>query len=182
MRFPWANPSGRPRWAVDPAGAKVLAAAPSSTPSAWLLGTRTHLVEVAEPEPGPGEFESPDQPRVWRWEQVQAADWDQDTSRLTVCEVGEFGRPREEVSYVLDDAGGLLQLIRERITASVVLQRHVPVVGKRGFRVIARRSPTGGPLRWMHEYDEGVDPADPVVVRLAAEALDQARTEAGDSI
>ena len=37
------------------------------------------------------------------------------------------------------------QLVRERVTASVVLQRHVPVAGRRGVRVIARRAPQRRP-------------------------------------
>ncbi|WP_310964143.1 hypothetical protein [Nocardioides terrisoli] len=119
---------------------------------------------------------------MWPWEDVQAADWDQDAGRLTIREVGAFGRPRVGEAYLLEDAGLLLQLVRERVSASVVLQRQVPIVGRRGFRVIARRNPAGGPLHWMHEYDEGVDPNDPQVARLAEQALDAARAEVGDSI
>ncbi len=52
--------------------------------------------------------------------------------------------------------------MRERVTASVVLQRHVPLTGRRGLRVIARRAPRGDrPLAWFYEYDEGVDPDGP---------------------
>ena len=55
----------------------------------------------------------------------------------------------------------LLQLVRERVSASVVLQRGRIVEGKRGLKVIGRRSPAGGPIRWMFEYDDGLDPDDP---------------------
>ena len=64
----------------------------------------------------------------------------------------------------------LLQLVRERVTATVVLQRHVPIAGRRGLRVIARRAPGGDrAVTWVYEFDEGVDPADPAV-RAAADA------------
>ena len=70
--------------------------------------------------------------------------------------------------------------MRERVTASVLLVRHVPIDGRRGLRVIARRAPAGDrALQWVYEYDEGIDPDDPTV-RLAAEtALTAARDEVG---
>jgi hypothetical protein len=74
----------------------------------------------------------------------------------------------------------LLELIRERVTASVVLQRHVPVEGKRGLRVVARRAPgRRGDLIWSVRYDEGVNPDDPEVQRLAADALATAKNDVG---
>ena len=74
----------------------------------------------------------------------------------------------------------LLELVRERVTASVVLQRHVPLAGRRGVRVIGRRAPRGNaPIEWFYEYDEGVDPADPAVRTAAAEALVAARGDVG---
>ncbi|MBB3043907.1 hypothetical protein [Nocardioides soli] len=114
------------------------------------------------------------------WEQVQAADWDQDTSTLRVSEVGAWGERRPEHTFNLTEPGRLLELVRERVTASVVLQRHVPVDGRRGVRVIARRAPRGDqPIAWFYEYDEGVDPDDPAVRRAAAEAFAEARAAVG---
>lgn len=114
------------------------------------------------------------------WEQVEAAGWDSDSSTLRVSEVGSWGHTRPEHSYVVEQPGRLLELIRERVTASVVLQRHVPLTGRRGLRVIARRAPGGGgDLHWIYEYDEGVDLDDPAVRLAAAEALEAARIDVG---
>jgi hypothetical protein len=114
------------------------------------------------------------------WELVEAADWDRETSVLRVSEVGDWGERRREHSLGLEEPGRLLELVRERVTASIVLQRHVPVEGRRGLRVIARRAPRGDrPVQWLYEYDEGIDPADPEVARLAREALDVARQDVG---
>ena len=66
------------------------------------------------------------------------------------------------------------------MTASVVLQRWVPVRGKKGLTVIGRRSPVGGPVAWMHAYDAGLDPADPEVAAVADQALAQAQAEVGE--
>ena len=154
--------------AALPRGEKALAEAQAADGS-WLLGTRRSLVLLP-----PG--------RVVHlpWEQVEDAAWDQDTGRLRVIGVGSYGEPRPSYAFTLEDPALLLQLIRERVTASIVLQRRVPVRGKQGVTVIARRSPVGGPVEWMHAYDPGLDPDDPEVVAVADLALAQARAELGD--
>lgn len=114
------------------------------------------------------------------WEDVQAADWDAESATLRVSEVGTWGEPRPEHVFTVPEPGRLLELVRERVTASVVLQRHVPVQGRRGLRVIARRAPRGDrPVRWIYEFDEGVDPDDPAVRKVAEEALAAAQAEVG---
>lgn len=114
------------------------------------------------------------------WEQVEAADWDSETNRLRIVEVGGWGEQRAKHEHELADPGRLLELVRERVTASIVLQRHVPVSGGRGLRVIARRAPRGDqPISWFYEYDEGVDPDEPAVREAAEAALARAREEVG---
>jgi hypothetical protein len=114
------------------------------------------------------------------WEQVEAAEWDRDTSVLEVSEVGTWGAARPVHSFAIDQPGRLLQLVRERVTSTVVLQRHVPIRGRSGLRVIARRAP-GGERRvsWVYEYDAGIDPADPAVREAADAALALAQDEVG---
>lgn len=146
------------------AGEKVLAWAASE--SGPVAGTRSALY-------------LPDGVRI-PWEQVEAADWDLDSETLRVTEVGTWGEPRPAYSLVLTEPGRLLQLVRERVTATVVIQRHVPIRGKRGVRVIARRATTGArELVWVFEYDEGIDPDDPFVEHAAQEGLAAARGEIG---
>lgn len=136
----------------------------------WLLGTRLALYLVT---PGAD-------PVRLGWEQVQAADWDQDSETLTISDVGEFGVPRATYTFSLEAPVLLLQLIRERVSASVVLQRGYLMDGKVGFKVIGRRSPAGGPISWMHEYDVGIDPGSPEVRTAAADALVRARADVGE--
>ena len=114
------------------------------------------------------------------WEDVEAADWDRETEVFRVIEVGTWGEVRGEHRFTIGEPRRLLELVRERVTASVLLVRHVPLEGRRGLRVIARRSPAGDRgVRWLYEYDAGIDPGDPVV-RLAAEnALADARSVVG---
>ena len=156
---------------------RVLAAA-EALDGTWLVGTRADLVMLAPAAGGPGPVET----RI-PWEQVEDADWDRDDSRLRIREIGAYGEPRPSYVFVMPEVepGDLLQLIRERVSASVVLQRGHLVDGKRGFKVVGRRSPSGGPISWMYEYDEGVDPADPVVAEAAAGLLRRAREDVGET-
>lgn len=135
----------------------------------WLVGTRSRLLLVDSR----GVVSLP-------WEQVEQADWDRDSGRLRVSEVGDYGQRRASYSFDVDEPRLLLQLLRERVTNSVVLQRRVTVRGRQGFSVIARRNPDGGEIAWMHEYDPGVDPDDPEVQRLAEAALREAQAEVGE--
>lgn len=114
------------------------------------------------------------------WEQVEAADWDRDDSVFRLSLVGSWGEEKVAHSHALTEPGRLLELVRERVTASIVLQRHVPVAGRRGVRVIGRRPPRGqGEIEWFFEYDEGVEPADPDVREASAAALAAARADVG---
>jgi hypothetical protein len=142
----------------------------------WLVGTRDVLFVVSHPGSA-----SPVATRI-PWEQVEGADWDREGSRLRVTEIGRYGEPRPSYVFMLPEAepASLLQLIRERVTASVVLQRGMLVDGKRGLKVVGRRSPSGGPITWMHEYDDGVDPDDPVVAEAAEALLRDARADVGE--
>lgn len=172
MRNPFARGDAVPAEVVEraalPRSDKVLASA-ASTDGCWLLGTRDALV-IVEP------LETIRLP----WERVETADWDRDEERLRVAEVGEFGQVRPVHTFTVPDPGLLLAMVRERVTASVLLQRRVTVSGKRGLTVIARRPPRGrGEIIWACEYDAGVDPDDPAVRRAADEAVRSARDELG---
>ena len=160
----------RPKPPVEVApGERLLAWAPVAG-GGWVAGTRDALYIAGARVP---------------WEDVHAADWDRDESRLRVSEVGSWGEVRPMHVVVIPDeaareADRLLQLVRERVTASVLLSRHVRVAGRRGVRVVGRRAPSGGPeVRWTYEYDEGVDPDDPFVRAAAETALAAARADVG---
>ena len=159
----------------------------------WLLGTREALVIVESLDkfgnrpldklgnrPLDKLGERPAETIRLPWEQVETADWDRDEDLLRVAEVGTFGVPRPVHHFTVPEPGLLLQLIRERVTASVLLQRRVVVSGKRGLMVIARRAPTGrGEITWAFEFDEDVDPDDPVVREAAELGLRSAQDELG---
>jgi hypothetical protein len=173
IRIPFRRAVKVPSQVLDAAGLRpgerVLAGTLADNGATWLLGTHSALHVVRE---GAGV-------RV-PWERVERADWDRDEERLVVTEVGEFGRVRPRHTFGVEEPGLLLELVRERVTASVVLQRRVPVAGKRGLTVIGRRPPAGdGEVAWAFEFDPGVDPEDPAVVAAAEAALRTAQDDLG---
>ena len=145
---------------------KALAAARAQD-DVWLVGTRDRLHAVGETS------------QSWPWEQVLRADWDDDEQRLELVPVSDFGTPLESREFVLDGAADLLALVRERVSASVVVQRRVQVSGKRGFQVFARRPPRGGTITWAFEMDDGVDPDDPAVRAEMDRSLAEAQASLG---
>lgn len=152
-----------------PAGERVLASC-ESTDGVMLAGTRDALYFGAKDEP------------VTRvpWERVGAADWDREEAVFRVSLVGSWGSVKVVHTFDIAAPGRFLQLVRERVTASIVLQRHVPLDGRHGVRVIGRREPRGrGEIEWFFEYDEAVDPADPAVREASAAALAAARADVG---
>jgi hypothetical protein len=159
-----------PKPVRDAVSGKVLASAESAD-GAWLLGTRDALVVVP---PGAGERQ------VVPWEQVQRADWAADTSTLTVERVEEFGTPVVPMVFEVAAPGPFLQLLRERVSASIVVQKRVVLERKRGLTVIGRRPPSGaGEVTWAYELDKGVDPADPAVLAAAQAGLREAQESLG---
>jgi len=153
-------------------GEKVLAGARAAD-GTWLLGTRDALHVVRSTPAAPAEAPIP-------WEHVERADWDREEDRLVVSEVGQFGRVRPQHVFEVPEPGLFLDLVRERVTASVVLQRRVTTAGKLGLMVIGRRAPAGdSEVSWAYQFDEGVDPEDPAVMALAEAGLRAAQAELG---
>lgn len=149
-------------------GERVLAAA-ATAEGDWVVGTERALL-----------LPRPEGWRVLPWQRIDRAGWDDDAERLVVVEVADFGQVQPRHHVALDRPVRLLDLVRDRVTASVLLSRHVPVAGSRGLKVIARRSPTGsGDVELSCWLDEGLDPDDPDVRRAVDEGLAAARSELG---
>jgi hypothetical protein len=133
----------------------------------WVAGTRAALY-----------LPDGDVMRRVGWEQVERAEWNSDES---VLHVWESGPPVRRSDLALDDAGRFGQLLRERISASVLVQRHVPLVGSKGVRIVGRRSPasTGSAVSWTVVPDQGLDLEQPGLRQRAEAALAQVSDEFG---
>lgn len=118
--------------------------------------------------------------RRWPWETITRAEWDAEESMLTVVPIGEWGTTVVPLHCQMSEHARLLELVRERITASVVIQRTVEIGRSSGVVLAARRAPgSDDEITWTFDYGTGVDPADPDVRAQVGVALDQLRSELG---
>ena len=112
------------------------------------------------------------------WEQVERADWQRDQGQLSIVEVTDRGEPERRTVVGVDEAGDLLELLRERVTKSVVVSVYSPVRGRLGLSVVGRRSPFGaGPITWSTVLARGLAPDEPDVQEVAGLALRKAEAE-----
>lgn len=150
-------------------GERVLAAA-ADDGGRWFVGTNRALYLSQE-----AGF------RRLPWESIERAEWVRDASALVVVELADFGEPQTAHRVTLPEPGRLPNVVHERVTASMVVSRFVPVVGKRGITVVGRRPPhSDEPIAWSVVVDRGLD-AESAQVRAAADrGLALARGEVGE--
>jgi hypothetical protein len=98
----------------------------------------------------------------WRapWSAATHAQWYDDADSLEVAWLDDAGQ-RQDRLLVLDEPGQLPETVHERVTATILLSRHVPVSDGRGVRVVARRQPGSDDVEWQVVADSGVDADDP---------------------
>lgn len=134
---------------------RVLAWSPLS-PSGWLVATdeRLHTTEPAVNA---------------RWVEVLGASWDDPV--LDVRILTDEGVSALQVEPT--DARSVPPVVRERIEQSLMVEKHMPLMGSRGVRFLARRDPVTAEVFWQRLADPGVDLDDPQV----AAAADRAEAE-----
>jgi hypothetical protein len=144
----------------------------------WLVGTDRAL-HLALPQGHGGDSQRHGGDfRAVPWEEIERADWSSETEQLAVVEVTTWGQPEKRIEISLEQPGQLLELVRERVTKSVVINVYAPVRGRRGLSVIGRRSPSGeGQVTWAYVLAAGLDPDDPQVQEVASRTLSDAETE-----
>lgn len=98
--------------------------------------------------------------RTLGWDEIERATWDGDDDTLLVVEVATASARPVRHRLQITTPGRLVDVVREQVTASVVLTRFVPIDGRRGVRVTGRRT-RGGDLVWSAALDAGIDRADP---------------------
>ncbi len=144
-------------------GQRLLAAGDAG--SAWLLATPARFVAVR-----------PDGEVLWDrpWHEVDQAVWGRQASELTVIFV-DGGRP---VVLPLGFEERFLQVLRERVQASVVTADDLPLPGARRARAVIRKDLASGELVEQVVLGRGTRPSQQIDV-LAVEVFDRLREEVG---
>ena len=117
--------------------------------------------------------------RRFDWTTVAHAEWSDERSTLRVDQLRTADAEAETHRLVLDEPGRLPEVVRDRVTSSIVASRHTPVEGRAGVRVVARRVPGEDELQWQVVVDRGLDPADPRVQAASDTAVSDLRRELG---
>lgn len=89
------------------------------------------------------------------WHDIVHAVWEADASTLIVEASGADGRVSTE-RFSLDPAGAVPEVVRERVSASIIMVRHVPLDGPRGARLVARRVHGTSDIVWQVHPDAGI--------------------------
>lgn len=150
-------------------GERVLGFA-RSTDGSWVVAT-TQALWLTAPRP-----------RRIEWTAIDSARWVRETQSLLVVETAPVGRLAPTVDIRFDTPTGLVDVVRERVTACVVTTRRVDIRGSRGVRVVGRRPAwaPGEPIRWSVSVDRGLDVTDEQVKAQIDEVLALARAEVGE--
>ena len=114
----------------------------------------------------------------WRhvgWHRIEHGGWNAENRTLSWS---EYGGRRGRVS--LSAPGRLPELFRERVAASIAVERFVPVAGERGVTVTARRELGGeGELSWHSTLTRGLTWSSVGVTETAEQAMAALRSEYG---
>jgi hypothetical protein len=114
--------------------------------------------------------------RRWPWERIGAAAWRDDA--LEVSASVQYQSPQRLVLR-FDEPGRLPEAVRDRVTASIVVNEHVRIDGRRGVRIVGRRRAGQDELVWTLAFDRGLDADDPWIRGRAEEELARLRETTG---
>jgi hypothetical protein len=115
------------------------------------------------------------------WHEIERGGWNTETGRLSwVCYPSDDGRARRGFVDLVEPAR-VPELFRERVAASIVFERFVPLVAspQGGVTISARRDLAGAADRisWHVSPTRGVDPRDEAVRIEAEQVLERVRME-----
>ena len=108
------------------------------------------------------------------WHEIERGGWEESSSRLAWTRYG--GEP---VFLELTEAGRLPEVFRERVAASIVLERFVPIRNNRGVLIVGRRdlSQADAQITWNSTLGRGLTWQGEGVQDAVEAAISQVRTE-----
>lgn len=108
------------------------------------------------------------------WHEIERGGWDAESSRLGWV---RYGGDRGAVELV--EPGRLPEVFRERVAASILLEKTVPILNSRSVLISARRDLADGdaPITWHSTLGRGLSWQGEGVRPAVDEAIAQVRTE-----
>lgn len=107
------------------------------------------------------------------WERIDRASWEADW--LHVFQTA--GGAEHHVRFT--DPGSVPEIVRERVTSTIMVNQQATLPGGGKVRITGRRSPGTGEVRWAFVFDAGLDPADPGLRAQAEQLLEDLRRQTG---
>jgi len=153
------------------AGERLLSWAEVGVGGHIVVSDRRLLLPGVDGSPGPVD-----------WDRVMWARWNPPALTIAgrAARVIPGGSGRDfELRLALDRPGNVPAHVRERIEATIVVQRRVMLADGVGARLVARRQPRGQDVNWFVVFDPGVDPMDPQLRRAADLSLAELRGSVG---
>jgi hypothetical protein len=119
--------------------------------------------------------------RSWEhigWHEIERGGWKAELQRLTWVRYADPGRTPARGSLELTAPGRLPALFRERISATIAVQRFIPLDGDRGVIIAARRDlGAGGAVAWRGTLTPGLSWQTTGVQAAVDQAMEQVKAE-----
>lgn len=109
------------------------------------------------------------------YESIIKVSWEEELGTLTVV----LPEPDGRLELPLADPGFVPETVRERVQSTIVYSQHVPLAGRQGVVVSARRPPGAAEARWIVAFDAGLDRTDPRLRERAEQAVAELRAQTG---
>ena len=91
------------------------------------------------------------------WHEIERGGWNAELQKLTWVHYAVPGEVPARGSLELTDPGRFSELFRERIEATIAVERFVPLAGERGVIIAARRDLSGsGAVAWHGTLTRGL--------------------------
>ena len=156
-------------------GERVLTRALGVDSRALVATDRALLVSEPATTPGDGAEPAAGWSRI-PWTDVTRARYDDESESLWVEQLTPAGVARTH-RFPVAAPSELPTTVWERVTASIVVSRHVRLSTGTGVRVVARRSPGVPDPTWQLVFDRQEDAEDPRVAAEADAALEDLRRQ-----
>jgi hypothetical protein len=112
------------------------------------------------------------------WHEIQRGGWNAERGELSWTEVAEPDEIAHRRTIPLSEPARLPELFRERVAATIAVERFVPISGERGVIVTARRDLSrDSSISWHSSLTRGLTWQTDGVRDTAERAIEELRTE-----